>query len=111
MALFYSQSTGGFYDDAIHKTMPDDVVSITVEEWQALLAAQATGQVIQADSNGNPVAVAPPAPTADQVIKNQIAALEATVTQRRVREAVLGTDSGWLAGVNTQIATLRATLT
>lgn len=43
-------------------------------------------------------------------IFNQIATLEATVTQRRLREATLGTDSGWLAGVDAQIAALRAQL-
>jgi len=40
----------------------------------------------------------------------QIAKLEATITQRRQREAVLGIDNGWLADVNAQIAALRAQL-
>ena len=44
-------------------------------------------------------------------ILSEIAALEATVTQRRVREAAL-TDAGkaWLAGVDSQIAALRTQL-
>lgn len=37
----------------------------------------------------------------------QIIALEATVTQRRLREAMLGVDNGWLAALNSQIAALR----
>lgn len=50
-------------------------------------------------------------PSAADLIKKQIADLEATVTPRRIREAVLGTDGGWLAALNAQIVTLRAKLT
>jgi len=40
----------------------------------------------------------------------QIAALEQTVTERRIREAILGVDNGWLVNVNNQIAALRGQL-
>jgi hypothetical protein len=43
-------------------------------------------------------------------ILEQIATLESTVTQRRLREAALGTDNGWLADIDAQIAALRAQL-
>ena len=43
-------------------------------------------------------------------IKQQIAALEATITDRRYREAILGIDNSWLANVDAQIAALRAQL-
>lgn len=49
-----------------------------------------------------------PAPGKDALA--QIADLEATITPRRVREALLGVDNGWLAGVDAQIAALRASL-
>ncbi|MDB4312229.1 hypothetical protein N9937_02240, partial [bacterium] len=39
-----------------------------------------------------------------------IADLEAQVTPRRMREAVLGTDAGWLATKEAEIAALRAML-
>lgn len=42
-------------------------------------------------------------------IKAEIAALEITVTPRRIRESILG-DNGWLAGVDAEIAALRALL-
>jgi len=42
--------------------------------------------------------------------QEQIIALEATVSDRRIREAVLGIDNGWLAGVNAEIAKLRVKL-
>lgn len=55
-----------------------------------------------------------PPPSAEQVnapILAQIAALEATVTPRRVREAVTTTGGkSWLANVDSQIAALRAKL-
>ena len=47
---------------------------------------------------------------ARQTILDQIAALEATQTPRRMRDAVAGTDNGWLADLETQIAALRAQL-
>lgn len=40
----------------------------------------------------------------------QIHSLEMTVTARRLREAMLGMDGGWLANVNSQITTLRGQL-
>lgn len=49
-----------------------------------------------------------PAPTPEQVKSAAIDALEASITPRRMREAVLGIDGGWLANVEKQIATLRS---
>jgi hypothetical protein len=51
----------------------------------------------------------PPISQKDSTL-GEIAALEMTVTSRRMREAVLGTDNGWLDGVNKQIIDLRKTL-
>lgn len=44
---------------------------------------------------------------ANESIKLQILALEATQTLRRIREAAAGTDNGWLNNLNSQIAALR----
>lgn len=44
------------------------------------------------------------------LIKAEIAALETTITPRRTREAILGTDNGWLAGIELQIGQLRQQL-
>ena len=43
-------------------------------------------------------------------IEEQILAIEATITQRRNREAILGTDNGWLADTDAKIKALRAQL-
>lgn len=42
--------------------------------------------------------------------KRDIVALEATITPRRTREAILGTDNSWLAGIESQIQELRGQL-
>lgn len=52
----------------------------------------------------------PPAPSQNDLILAQIKSLEAQQTPRRIREAVLAVDGGWLADLNTQIADLRAQL-
>lgn len=43
-------------------------------------------------------------------IQNQIAALEAQVTNRRIREAIRGQGKAWLDNIDDQIAALRAQL-
>lgn len=55
--MFYSASTNSFYTPEVHETMPSDVVEITNEAWQQLLAAQSTGaREIRADEQGFPIA-------------------------------------------------------
>jgi hypothetical protein len=49
-------------------------------------------------------------PTLKEIALQKIAMLEQSVTQRRLREATLLTDSGWLAKVDSQIAELRGQL-
>ena len=76
--MFYSKSTGGFYDAAIHgENIPADAVEITVEQHAALLGAQANGKRIGADEGGNPVAIDPPAPTYEQIVVGLTAAIQA----------------------------------
>lgn len=75
--MFYSKSTGGFYDRAIHgDNIPADAVEITVEEHQALFEGQSQGKLIQADANGRPVLVDPPPPTPEQIIAQYTAGVQ-----------------------------------
>jgi hypothetical protein len=94
VARFYSKSTGGLYSTVIHGTIvPADGVEITEAQHQALMAAQRVGQVIQADANGNPVAVDPPPPTADQqamLLKLQAQAALGTSDRVAIRCAKAG---------------------
>ena len=56
MATYYSASKRGFFDSGLHGTLPTDAVAVTDTQHADLLSAQATGQVIAPDANGNPVA-------------------------------------------------------
>lgn len=107
----YSPTTGAFYPLGISygSGLPSDVVEISVDDHAAVLAARAAGGSTTF-FDGKFTILAPPAPTARQTAITQIAELEATVTQRRLREAALGTDNGWLKAIDAQIAALRATL-
>lgn len=49
-------------------------------------------------------------PSPEEVILSEIRLLESLVTPRRVREAVLGIDQGWLADLENEISVLRAQL-
>lgn len=86
----YISPTGALYayaaDGSQDEHIPADFVPATAEQVQAIQN---------------------PAPTPEQVRSSAIAVLEATVTPRRMREALLGTDGGWLAGVEARIAALR----
>jgi len=73
--LYYSKSTGGFYDTAIHGDIPANAVEITAAEHAALLAAQASGQSIQAGEDGRPVAVTV-LPALDAMIAAKTAAIQ-----------------------------------
>ncbi|MFM5811220.1 DUF4376 domain-containing protein [Aeromonas veronii] len=61
--MYYSKSTGGFYDAAIHgDNIPDNSVEITAEEHAELLAAESSGKRLVADESGYPIAIDPPQP-------------------------------------------------
>ena len=58
--MFYSPTTRGFYDPAIHADLPPDAAAVDTATWRALLDAQAAGGSIEPDEDGQPVAVMPP---------------------------------------------------
>ena len=60
--------------------------------------------------NGAVVKYVETTPTFEEALLAQIIVLENEVTQRRLREAVLGTDNGWLAAKEAEIAAVRAQL-
>jgi hypothetical protein len=105
MSIFYNATTNGFYDDEI-VAPPSGSIQITSELRDNLLAQQSAGMLIQPNDNGEPTTVM--RPIVEPTPKEKIATLEATNTDRRIREAILGTDNGWLAKVNDEIAALRA---
>lgn len=68
MKIFYAESTGGFYDRAIHgDNIPSDAVEITADDHATLLAGQFAGKRIIPDANGRPGLADPPTPSADEI--------------------------------------------
>lgn len=66
--MYYSKQTGGFYAQEIHgDNIPSDAMEITAEQHAELLQGQSEGKRIEADENGYPILVDPPAPTAEQL--------------------------------------------
>lgn len=59
--MYYSSSTGGFYDAEIHgENIPSDAIEITNDAHVELLNAQSSGKKIVADESGHPIAIDPP---------------------------------------------------
>ncbi|WP_285354633.1 tail fiber assembly protein [Pseudomonas sp. lyk4-R2A-10] len=88
--MFASKSTRGFYDAAIHLSMPDDVVEISPEEHADLMAQQSEGKVIEWASDGYPYAADPPPPSTEELIgierawrDTQLTATDGVVTRHR----------------------------
>lgn len=64
----YSKSTGGFYSANVHgASIPRDAVEVSVQDYAALLAGQATGKLILSNESGAPVLIDPPAHTTGQL--------------------------------------------
>ena len=108
--MFYSPSTKGFYDPKINGLdVPADFVTLTKEEYSDLFAALRQGKVIVPNGKNKPT-TAKYVPSESKAAQTSILELESTITQRRLREAILGTDDGWLANVEKQISNLRKKL-
>jgi len=54
----YSPSTGGFYRQDMHSTIPADAVNLTQERYEELMDKLAQGHIIVVNENGQPLAVA-----------------------------------------------------
>jgi hypothetical protein len=65
--MFYSRSTGGFYNLAIHgDTIPADKIEIDADLYQSLMGSLAQGARIEIGADGLPIAVYPAPPTAEE---------------------------------------------
>ena len=69
MPLFYSASAGGFLDDEVHVSIPEDARPVAVEAHRELIAAASSGSIIVPDSNGDPVAVPLPPPEPSELLR------------------------------------------
>ena len=91
-----------------------DKYSETVQQGLPVLTSKGhweqTWQIIQLEGDQLIDAQAQKVEDEKAKIKADIAALEEKVTPRRTREAILGTDNGWLADIELQIQELRGQL-
>lgn len=102
---FYSKETNGFYTDTIHGgNMPSDCVLITDDEYNSV-----KGQTLKSGANGKPV-ITKIELTEEELIKQKINALECQITDRRIREALLDKDDGFLLDIECKIIALREKL-
>ena len=85
MSLFYSKTTGGFYDNSIHTPaqIPTDAVAVSQTVYNDLMAGQSEGSTIGSDVNGNPILVAPVAPTLAQVQASALTSIDQAAEQLR----------------------------
>lgn len=67
MSMYYSKTTGGFYDSDIHDVMPPDVVEISDDEHQRLINGNSAGKIISSDDSGKPVLIEPLPPSNDRL--------------------------------------------
>jgi len=97
--MFYSASTKGFYDAAIHNVIPADAVEISSDEYAAALAEQAMGKSIVV-KDGLLALIDPPAPSAADLATARSAEILAELVQidadsaRPARAIALATTAG-----------------
>ncbi len=67
--IFYSKTTGGFYDTDVHAEdqIPADAIEISEAAHAALIESQCLGKTIVSDADGYPVAIDPPGPTSAEL--------------------------------------------
>ncbi|WP_164487452.1 phage tail assembly chaperone [Pseudomonas chlororaphis] len=67
--MYYSESTGGFYDAEIHNgNIPNDSVVLSKEEYEGLMSGQCSGLEIYFDKeSGKPALRVRPAPTREEL--------------------------------------------
>ena len=108
--MHFSKSTLGFYDDPKnYKNVPDDLVEISDEVYKSVCSNRHVDKILSADENGYPILIDPVPPSESDIARQQIAEIESTITDRRLREAMLTTTGkDWLAERDAEIAALRA---
>ncbi|HCR0339207.1 tail fiber assembly protein [Enterobacter cloacae complex sp. IR53043] len=76
--IYFSKSSNGFFMDSINENMPADIVEISADLYNTLMAGQQNGgKVIESDDEGYPILVSPEVDHIAQA-ENQRAQLLAT---------------------------------
>ena len=108
--MYFSKSTLAWYDHPKnYKNAPDDLVEISDEVYKLVCSNRPIDKILSADANGYPILIDPTPPSESDLAKKQIAEIEASITDRRLREAMLSTTGkSWLSDRDAEIAELRA---
>lgn len=108
--MHFSKSTLGFYDNPKnYKNAPDDLVEISDAVYKSVCSNRPVDKILSADEKGFPILIDPVPPSESDIARQQIAEIESTITDRRLREAMLSTTGkSWLADRDAEIAALRA---
>lgn len=107
--MHFSKSTLGFYDDPKnYKNAPDDLVEISDEVYKSVCSNRPVDKILSANENGLSILIDPAPPSESDIARQQIAEIESTITDRRLREAMLSTTGkAWLSDRDAEIAALR----
>jgi hypothetical protein len=66
--FYFASSTGGFYQSAVHRIMPEDALEISEKNYLMLLEGQSDGSEITSDAKGLPMLERPAGPSAAEKI-------------------------------------------
>lgn len=66
--MFYSKSTGGFYDSQIHNDIPNDAMEISESIYKTLMDGQSSGKTIAPNKSGMPILIDSPSPSAENIL-------------------------------------------
>lgn len=87
---FYSRETNCTYLAGFHDVMPDDVVPISEQRYQEVIANPVPGKVRGIDADGLPILINPPGKTLDEIEQEerawrdgQLAATDGVVSRHR----------------------------
>jgi len=107
MTIFYNAITKGFYSSEIHgDNIPSEAVEITKTKYAELLEGQSSGKMITMDGQGIPVLE--DLPIVPRTNQDDIDDIEAGITERRMREAILTPEGkGWLQAEENKIEAIR----
>lgn len=102
--IFYSKTTGGFYDTDVHAEdqIPADAIEISEADHAALIESQCLGKMIGCDADGYPVAIDPPGPTPAELWaarrkEAQTSLEQSDITVLRCYESGLPVPKEWVA--------------
>ena len=63
--IFFNAAKSGFYDSAVHSSIPEGCVEVSAEDHRALMDGQSAGMAIAADEYGGPILIERPLPSAE----------------------------------------------